>query len=84
MPGPRAMLLSERTTGWAVVEDGVHLVMLEAAHSTNGQTKLGAEMHRAVCGLEGTKPEDNTAVLKADVHADIGAERRAELVRRAG
>lgn len=65
-------------------EDEVHLVVLEAADGADGEGELGAEVDGGAGGLEGAQVQDDTALLQAHVEAEVGGERRGEVVRRTG
>jgi hypothetical protein len=55
--------------GTAVPEDLFGLVVFETAGGADGERELGAEVERRVGGLERAQPEDEGAVLYAEVEA---------------
>lgn len=69
---------------WVETEYGVHLVVFQSSDGANGEAEFGAKVDRSVDGLEGTKPENNAAILEAEVYAEVGGERGLKLLRRYG
>ena len=56
----------------AVAEDLFRLVVFQAAGGPDGEGEFGAEVDGGVGGLEGAQPEDERAVLDAEVEAERG------------
>lgn len=54
-----------------VLEDNVHLVMLEAPKRADSEAELRAKVDRCVDGLEGAHEEDDAALLEGDVEAEV-------------
>ena len=56
----------------AEAEDSLGLVVLKAAGGADGEGELGAEVDGGVDGLEAAQPEDEAAVLDAEVEGERG------------
>lgn len=54
-----------------VLEDDVHLVVLEAPERADSEAELRAEVDGGVDGFEGAHEEDDTAFLERDVEAKV-------------
>jgi len=86
VPGAGVLGLCAAVASGAVAENGVHLVVLEAADGADSKAELGAEVDGRAGGLEGAEVQDDAALLQAEVDAEVvrAGAGRGEVVRRAG